>query len=222
MLVILLSALVSTTLAAEYANPSLVAPAPAAYGSPYASNSVIVPQPSVQFQSYPSHVAQHPVALPVQTTQAVQNAYPYGYGMFGALPTVQQNPYQMYQHQTTVKEALPTTNLASMYVNYPQTMETVGGTVGTSSLRQSQQTSIPASSVSSGSSYFSLPASTTSTEYVAPATASATIKEIGAVHTLPTQVAATTVTDPWAALSGVTTKKTVEVKKNDGGGSSTF
>ncbi|EYC04949.1 hypothetical protein Y032_0085g1883 [Ancylostoma ceylanicum] len=200
MLLILLSTLATTAYGEGYAAPPhpSVAPAPAAYGSPYTSNSISAPSQSLQYQPYPAFI-QQPQPIPIGVQHVGVAGYPMGYGMFGA-SQMGQSPYQMYTQQP-----LP----SSLYVSYPQNVETVG------TVRQTQQTTVP----SSASTYFTLPtaASTAaSSGYASPATAAANIGE--STLTLPRGFTPASATDPWAALSGVTTKKAENRKKKDGEG----
>ncbi|KAL6743930.1 hypothetical protein Aduo_016915 [Ancylostoma duodenale] len=198
MLLILLSALATTAYGEGYAAPPhpSIAPAPAAYGAPYSSSAISAPSQALQYQPYPSFV-QQPIPIGVQHVGVA--GYPMGYGMFGA-SQMGQSPYQMYTQQP-----LP----SSLYVSYPQNVETVG------TIRQTQQTTVP----TSASTYFTLPTAGPTAPpsgYASPATAAATIGE--PTITLPRGFTPASATDPWAALSGVTTKKAENRKKKDGEG----
>lgn len=158
MILILLATLATTVYGDAYGpQPQVtVPPAPAAYGSPYSSGGISAPSQQMQFQQYPQFV-QQPIPIGIQHVGA-GGGYPMGYGMFGA-SQMGQGPYQMYTQQP-----MP----SSLYLGYPQTVETMG------TVRQTQQTGVP----SSASTYFTQPSAGStapSSPYASPATAAANI-----------------------------------------------
>ncbi|VDP03733.1 unnamed protein product [Heligmosomoides polygyrus] len=209
--------------------PGSVVAASAPYGAPYSTNSVSMTPQSVhefqqqqyaQFLQQQQQQQQHlqlqrqhqtqpqpqPQQIPIGVQQQHVAAFPMGYGMYANAPTqLQPNPYQMYAAQ----QPLPN----SLYVNYPQGM-----------IIEPSHTTVPVAATSFISSPYGNPVSGStgsssgytqsgygSQTTIAAATGEEEARNLNAMANLTP--AATT--DPWAALGGVTTKKTQNKPKKD-------
>uniref|UniRef100_A0A0K0DB44 Secreted protein n=1 Tax=Angiostrongylus cantonensis TaxID=6313 RepID=A0A0K0DB44_ANGCA len=237
MMSFILLALIGFARADGYGVPSpaqSVAPAPAPYGAPYSSNAAALQQQQpVQYQPYTNLINQ-PVPIGIQ--HGLTSYPPTIYGMYSTQPQqLSQGPYQMYGQQP-----IP----SSLYMNYPQGMvprpqpqqhpQHVQQAQQQQQQQQAGMTSVPSQAGMAGlpsgamaylaSSY--LPSTSLSsaapTGYAAHPTITGPTMEREPTVAVAAMSAFTGLTsstvDPWASLSGMTTKKTDNRKKKNSEG----
>ncbi|VDM64092.1 unnamed protein product [Angiostrongylus costaricensis] len=233
MMCFILLALIGFARADGYGVPSpaqSVAPAPAPYGAPYSSSAVALQQQQpAQYQPY-TNVINQPVPIGVQ--HGLTGYPPTVYGMYSTQPQqLSQGPYQMYGQQPIS---------SSLYMNYPQGMvlrtqpQQQPQHVQQAQQQQAGMTGIPSQAGMAGlpsgaMAYLTSPylpstsiSSAAPTGYAAHPTIPGPTMEreptvSGAAMNAFTALTSSTV-DPWASLSGMTTKKTDDRKKKSSEG----